>query len=238
MDDTVHLGIEPGQRILAISPHPDDAELGCGGTLSRLSRLGHEVDLAVVTDGRLGTRDSDTSPDEVAVRRAREQASAASVIGARLHMLSLPDGGPHDHYALRDIAVGLLRELRPQWVFVCDPWLPYEAHSDHRVIGYAVAEAALLSDLPHYAPGPVPPHAVEGVIFYFPARPTTLVALTDADAERRRAAIACHESQFKPGDAYLQRLDRQMEIDGAAEGSRLAERLHVRRRRELHIPVE
>ncbi len=222
---------------LAFSPHPDDAELGCGGTLYSLRRRGAEVHLTVVTDGRLGTRDPALRPEAVATLRAQEQKAAAAVLGVELRMLGLPDGGPLDHYDLRDRAVREIRRCRPDYVFVCDPWLRYEAHSDHRAVGLAVSEAALLSGLVHYAPGAHAPWTVQGVLYYFPQRADVLSPLDEEAYAARGRAVACHRSQFAEGDPYLRRLDEQIRAFGAAAGREHAEALHLRSRTELHIPV-
>lgn len=225
-----------GDRYLAFSPHPDDAELGCGGTLWQLAHGGAAVRIVVVTDGRLGTRDPALTPAEVAELRAQEAAAAANALSADLRRLGLPDGGPHDPYDLRDRLMREIRLWRPDYVFACDPWLPYEAHSDHRAVGLAAAEAALLSGLVHCAPDSGEPWTVAGILFYFPARADILNPLSrDALAARERA-IACHASQFAPGDPYLERLGREMADRGATLGSPAAEALHLRRRTDLHIP--
>ncbi len=224
------------ERYLAFSPHPDDAELGCGGTLWSLGRRGAEVHLTVVTDGRLGTRDPGVPPDAVARLRRGEAEAAAAVLGARLHMLGLPDGGPFDAYDLRDRAVREIRRCRPDFVFVCDPWLRYEAHSDHRAVGFAVAEAALLSGLVHYAPDELAPWTVKGILFYFPDRADVLSPLDPEAHAARSRAIACHRSQFGPEDPYLARLDEQMRAQGLQAGAVWAEALHLRTRTDLHIP--
>ena len=227
---------QTAERYLAFSPHPDDAELGCGGTLWRLAEGGAEVHLTVVTDGRLGTRDRSTSPEEVARLRSGEAQAAADVLGAQLHLLGLPDGGPHDPYDLRDQAVQEIRRCRPDFVLVCDPWLRYEAHSDHRAVGLAVAEAVLLSGLVHFAPGTFAPWTVQGVLFYFPDRADVLSPLEPAAHAARSRAIACHRSQFGPEDPYLGRLDEQLRAQGLQVGAPWAEALHLRTRTDLHIP--
>jgi len=224
------------KRYLAISPHPDDVELGCGGTVASLARDGREVLLAVFTDGRLGTRDPELLPEKVAGIRAEEQRAAAAELGVELRMLGLPDGGPHDYYRLRDLAVGLIRTARPDYVLVCDPFLPYETHSDHRLVGLAASEAVLLSGLPHYAAGQGEPHNAMGVVYYFPGRPNVLAPLTAEDVAARARAIACHRSQFSPGDEYLLRLEEQRRRGGERAGVLAAEPLLVRRRTELHVP--
>ncbi|MDA8344525.1 MAG: PIG-L family deacetylase [Thermaerobacter sp.] len=232
---TLHEWRDAGS-FLFVSPHPDDVELGCGGTLATLARAGAEVHLAVVTDGRLGTRDPLRMPDEIALIRSKEQQAAAKELGAKLRMLGLPDGGPHDYYRLRDRAVALIRDVRPDYVFVCDPYLPYEVHSDHRMVGLAVSEAVLLAGLPHYAGGSGAAHDTEGILYYFPRRATELSPLDEESLARRRRALACHRSQFGRDDQYLERLEAQLRHYGSTAGAIAAEPLHLRRRTELHIP--
>jgi LmbE family N-acetylglucosaminyl deacetylase len=227
---------QTSERYLAFSPHPDDAELGCGGTLFRLARQGAAVHLTVVTDGRLGTRDPMLPPEAVARLRREEAAAAAAVLGAELSLFGLPDGGPIEPYDLRDRAVREIRRFRPDYVFVCDPWLRYEAHSDHRAVGLAVSEAALLSGLAHYAPDEQQPWTVKGVLFYFPDRADVLSPLDDDAYAARLRAIACHRSQFSPADPYLERIAEQLKAQGTAAGAPYAEALHFRQRTDLHIP--
>ena len=64
-----------GRTVLALGAHPDDVELGIGGTLARLRRLGARVVLAVVS-----------VPGDYAVRR-REAERAADILGAELRIL-------------------------------------------------------------------------------------------------------------------------------------------------------
>ena len=47
-------------NILAIGAHPDDIEYGCGGALIKYSRLGHQVNLLIMTKGEVGARGSKT----------------------------------------------------------------------------------------------------------------------------------------------------------------------------------
>ncbi|MDD5347175.1 MAG: PIG-L family deacetylase [Candidatus Omnitrophica bacterium] len=61
-------------NVLAIGPHPDDIEIGCGGTLIKYARAGHNVFMLVMTDGSYGG-DSEL--------RRSEQKEAAKFIGAK-----------------------------------------------------------------------------------------------------------------------------------------------------------
>ncbi len=58
--------------ILAIGAHPDDVELGCGGTLAKLISEGKKVAIIDLTEGELGTRGT-------AETRKEEAANAAKI---------------------------------------------------------------------------------------------------------------------------------------------------------------
>src|ERR1700722_10624360 len=61
------------RSVLAIGAHPDDIELGCGGTIARHVSVGDQVAMLVVTRGEVG-------PGEV-LQRVDEQQRAAAVLG-------------------------------------------------------------------------------------------------------------------------------------------------------------
>ena len=61
-------------RILALGCHPDDIEFGCGGTLSKYAKAGHEIYMMVMTQGHAGGDDD--------IRR-REQERAADILGCK-----------------------------------------------------------------------------------------------------------------------------------------------------------
>ena len=73
--------LEPVQRALVVSPHPDDAEFGCGGTVARLTQMGKEVCYLVATNGNKGGRDTDMTADYLVNTRQDEQRRAAEVLG-------------------------------------------------------------------------------------------------------------------------------------------------------------
>ncbi len=61
-------------EILAVGAHPDDVELGCGGTLALLARQGRSVGILDLTRGEAGTREAARG----ARRRAREAGRGIS----------------------------------------------------------------------------------------------------------------------------------------------------------------
>src|SRR3972149_1956272 len=76
-------------RILAIGPHPDDVEIGMGGTILALLAQGHEVVLCDLTNG-------EPTPRGTPERRAAGAAEAAPILG----------GGPADHAAAAEPDAG------------------------------------------------------------------------------------------------------------------------------------
>ena len=73
--------------VLAISAHPDDVELTCGGTLAKLKQRGYRFGILDLTRGEMGTRGT----PEI---RAREARRAADILGADFReALDLGDGG-------------------------------------------------------------------------------------------------------------------------------------------------
>ena len=64
-----------GKRVLVITPHPDDAESGAGGTIAKWSSLGADIVLVVCTNGDKGTSDRSISSEQIAEFRNEEQLS-------------------------------------------------------------------------------------------------------------------------------------------------------------------
>ena len=76
-----------GCDVLALGAHPDDVELGCGGTVARLAAAGVQGGVLDLTAGELGTRGT-------VEQRHREAEQAAEALGAHWRdCLQLPDGG-------------------------------------------------------------------------------------------------------------------------------------------------
>ena len=61
------------KRLMAISAHPDDMEFGCAGTIAKWIREGWEGALVICTDGRAGTSDPDTKPEDLIRTRANQR---------------------------------------------------------------------------------------------------------------------------------------------------------------------
>ena len=108
-------------RILAIGAHPDDIEFGCGGTLVKYSRQGHEVFLLVMTDGAGG--------GEREQRRREQEASAKVLRATKVFWGEYPDTAlPMDRGLIQRLEA-IIAEVDPDFIFVHHH---DDTHQDHR----------------------------------------------------------------------------------------------------------
>ncbi|SDS62138.1 bacillithiol biosynthesis deacetylase BshB1 [Mucilaginibacter mallensis] len=124
--------------ILVLPVHPDDAELGCGGTILKHIALGKKVGIVDLTRGELGTRGS-------AEIRAQEAAAAAEILGLTLRdNLELPDGFFENtkEYQLKVIEV--IRKYQPDIIITN---AHYDRHPDHGRASDLVETSTFLSGL-------------------------------------------------------------------------------------------
>lgn len=124
--------------ILVLSVHPDDAELGCSGTILKHIAMGHKVGIVDLTRGELGTRGS-------AEIREQEAAAAAQILGLAVRdNLSIPDGFFENsrEYQLKVIAA--IRKYQPK-IVITNAY--HDRHPDHGRANELVEASAFLSGL-------------------------------------------------------------------------------------------
>ncbi len=229
------------KSILCIQPHPDDLEIGTGATVARLAHSGIPVTCLTVTDGSAGTYDPTVNRNQLARTRRLETEKSMHSLGIdELIWLDYTDGGNLPFEAVRSDITRTIRRLKPSTIMVCDPWLPYEAHSDHLRTGMAAAEAGFMSGLPFFCPEDLEagfePHKNEIIAFYYTAYPNTYIDVTET-WELKMAAIDCHTSQFPPGKKELLKnyLATKASIQAEKQGCDLVEALKVLSPGHLHI---
>ncbi len=129
--------------VLALVPHPDDAEFYAGGLLAKLASEGARVYIVVATDGRRGSFEADS--DTLIAARAEEMRRAAAALGAEPPiLLGYPDMESWTRCLRASCARSLSGpsgELRPDVVVAEDPYAPFEPHPDHRAVAWAATEA-------------------------------------------------------------------------------------------------
>ena len=194
------------KRALVIAAHPDDADLGVGGTISKLSLNGWEIRYLIVTDGAKGTNDIKKTYDELVNIRQKEQISSAACTGVTdVKFLGYPDGELYSSKDLRQLLVKEIREFRPFTVYTHDPEPilinnQIVNHSDHRTTGFETINAIYPSIRdPKYFPEHfhkgILPHKVRELILWGTNNVNYEVDITATIKDKLRALIA-HESQF------------------------------------------
>jgi bacillithiol biosynthesis deacetylase BshB1 len=208
---------------LVIAAHPDDAELGAGGTIALLVARGARVGILDLTDGEPTPHGS---PD---IRR-QETAAASAVLGiAWRDNLGLPNRTLQADLAARHRLAGVLRQVRPRVLFA-----PYweDSHPDH-VAASALVEAARFWAKLTKTDLPGTPHFPERIFYYFSVhlrihpRPAFVVDIS-AHLETKMRALACYHSQFiagRPADppTLLDTLRDRARYWGWAIGTRYGE---------------
>ncbi len=179
--------------LLVFGPHPDDLEIGLGGTIARHTAAGFSVGLCDLTAGELG---SNGTPDE----RMKEAAAAAKVLGAAWREnLHWPDGGIAETPDHIRSAVELIRRHQPKTIAI-----PHERdrHPDHAAAHRVLTVAAFRSGLRRFDTGQAPWRA-DWVCSYFinDAAPPSFVIDVSEFYAKKREALACHRSQFEPSGA-------------------------------------
>src|SRR5512136_2280358 len=117
-------------RILAIGAHPDDIEIGCGGTLIKYARQGHEVSLLVMTMGG--------ASGEGSIRRSEQENAAKILQTAKLFWGDYADTAiPLDRESIQRVE-RVIHEVQPDFIFV---HYQDDTHQDHRNLSAATITA-------------------------------------------------------------------------------------------------
>lgn len=188
--------------LLAIFPHPDDAELTCGGTLLKSARQGYRVGIVDLSAGEMASRGS------VALR-TEEAAQAASILQVSVREnLRMPDSGLANVPETRLTVARVIRRLRPSIVITTAP-SPFGRHPDHRVCAELVRDACFVAGLKMIDPD-LPAHRPRKVLHSITYRedylkPTFVVDVSDVMEEKLRA-VGAYASQFdgatQAGEVY------------------------------------
>lgn len=124
--------------VLAFAAHPDDAELGCSGTLMRMRALGYTIGVVDLTQGELGTRGT---PE----LRAVEAAAASAIMDLQVREnLGFKDGFFQNDQTHQLAIIQMIRRFQPEAVLIN---APTDRHPDHGRGCVVVRDAAFLSGL-------------------------------------------------------------------------------------------
>ena len=191
--------------ILAVAPHPDDAELSVGGTLIKLAALGYSTGILDLTRGEM------SSAGDLPTRE-KETSAASQLLGLKFREnLALPDCWI-DPYSGTDLSnknsaaqivkvVAALRRLRPEILLI-----PYceDRHPDHSATSNLLARAIFLAGVAKFPGGHDEAKFVPRQVLYYQMRyqfsPSFIVDIS-GHSEKKISAISCYKSQiFRSGD--------------------------------------
>jgi LmbE family N-acetylglucosaminyl deacetylase len=185
-------------KVLAVGCHPDDLEIGCGGTLALYTSKGHDVFMCHIANGNMGH--AEIMPDELAVIRTTEAESSGSVLGAKkVYNLDVSDllVDSHNEEQVRKV-VEVIRTIRPDVIITHSP---DDYMRDHVETSKLVFNASFSSSIPHYYtesgswPAIVPIYYMDTLagVGFLPEEYTD-ITLT---LETKLNALEKHESQLK-----------------------------------------
>jgi len=214
---------------VAFSPHPDDAELFCGGFLLMARRAGLRTAVVDLTAGELSTNGN---PE----LRAKEAAGAGKVLGLdERRNLKIPDGNLANTFENRLKIINVVRDLQPG---IC--LIPYwiDRHPDHEAASRLVRDALFASGLKKIQSGQKE-HRPERNIYYMlhtPFEPDFVLDISEVFGEKMKA-IRTYTSQFtsdagnsertyiNQGD-FLESIEIRARYYGYLSGCRYAEPYH------------
>jgi len=178
--------------LLVFAPHPDDAEIHCGGTIAAHVRRGAKVVVVDATRGELGSRGTPET-------RALEATEAARILGLTAREnLALTDGAiPSEQPAARALVIDAIRRHRPATVLCISG---HARHPDHQALATLVGGAVKAAAFHKLATASGAP-AIANVRLWFyeaelPLTPTFLIPLTAADWRIKLDAVRCYGSQL------------------------------------------
>ena len=177
--------------LLVVAVHPDDAELGAGGTIIKLARAGKRVGVLDLTSGEPTPHGSDE-------KRIAETAAASDVLGiAWRKNLALPNRKLEPTIEARYAVASIFRQTRPR-VILAPFW--EDVHPDHVAASRLVDDARFWSKLSR-TDMPGEPFYPPKLYYYFSVhlrlveRPSFVIDISETLEDKLRS-VACYESQF------------------------------------------
>ena len=207
------------ERVLAVTAHPDDAELLCAGTLARVKQDGGAIGICVLCQGDKGQ--PSTRVRHLSAVRREEMTNSAKLLGAKLFPGEFPDGELVDGPLQRMRLIEIYRQFQPTLILAHSP---KDYHPDHRAAS-ALAEAvswfcASRGRKTKSEPVPTPPAVwwmdtvnMDGF------EPQIYIDIAEGFSVKQKMLL-CHKSQLARGeDGDFSPLDELMRLQSQARGA-------------------
>lgn len=170
-----------GRSILAIGAHPDDIELGCGGTVAKHVAAGDEVTMLVVTKGEVGPGDTP--------KRVAEQEHSVAVLGVHRLVWGTDIGDCAVSLHELDLVHLIEQVLRETHATIVYTHAEHDSHQDHRAVALCTLGAARQ----------VPNLLAYGAPSVFRFNPATFVDISDT-LDKKVESLLCHQSQVQASE--------------------------------------
>ena len=209
--------------VVVVAPHPDDAELGMGGTILKMVEASITVGIVDVTNG-------EPTPFGTPEIRAAETEQATKILGIRWRAnLGLPNRSLEPTLEGRAMLASVFRLARPRLIF-CPYW--EDAHPDH-LATTEMAEAARFWAKLTKTDLPGSPYYPPRIYYYFCTHlrkvfvPNFVVDISDY-IEKKLEVIRCYESQVIAGRptspySFVESLRHRAAALGISSGVEFAE---------------
>ena len=180
-------------NIITIGPHPDDVELGMGGSILKFTKAGHQVTIVDLTDGEPTPRGNPET-------RKKESVKSSRLLGIEERItLDFPNRYLRDEIQTRQELAEIIRRLHPDIIFV-----PYwiDAHPDH-IAASKICDAARFYGKFTKTEMKGKPFYVEKIYYYVAShlricfKPSFVMDISN-EMKMKIEAIRCYESQFGP----------------------------------------
>lgn len=191
-------------NILVVGAHPDDIELGCGGTIAKHIETGHNIYALVLTNGENGAH----SPNR---DECMKSLLSLGLEKQKILFGNYPDGQLADSSAMVSFIEKTIRELKIDKVYVNDS---NDNHQDHRNASKAVSSAARKVGAILLFQGPS-----TNVCF----QPHYFVGLKEYHIKKKIEALANYKTQINKGCFSLQWIESLARVNGAKCGTSYAE---------------
>jgi bacillithiol biosynthesis deacetylase BshB1 len=218
--------------VIAVGAHPDDVEIGCGGTLARLVQQGYRVGIVDLTDGE--PTPGCPSPDV----RLKEAAEAARILGVHVRQtLELPNRRLFDSFESRVALAKVFRMYRPKLVLGLIGKTPL-ASPDHWQASQITDAAVFYSRLSKWDDffDGLPVHTIQSQVWYqlgvsslgIPQAAGHFVMDISESLELKLKAVRAYQTQFPPAkDRVFQWVTSQNQLAGASAGFAAGELLYA-----------
>ena len=194
---------ETPKRVLVVTPHPDDADFWCSGTIAKWIGGGATVRYVLCTDGGKGTTDPNVSSADLSKTREKEQADAVASLGVQeFVLLHHPDGSLEDNDEFRKELVRQIRQVQPDVVLCPEPYRKNLAwHRDHRITGQVTLDAVFPCARDHlhfeelWRDEGLEPHKTGTILFWGTEQADTVIDIAE-HMDAKLQAVGAHKSQM------------------------------------------